>query len=319
MTFMYEGILGQALPKKILETAVQTKKLSHAYIFYGQKGVGKTSLALEFAKSIVCRNHSACGECDACRQFFSTSDIKIIRCEKSISVAEIREITSEIYLKPFQFEKKIYIITDADKMTVQAQNALLKVFEEPPSYALILLVTSNLSKILPTILSRGVQIRFSPLSIEELTLGFQRAGKPVPDITLMECANGSLTEAFRLAESPDYQEMRKTLIQNITLLFQKRTTKDVIRLYESFLTYEEQWDRLLDIFNSLVYDSMIKAPDMKKNPDTTSVTLSIQTAEKIYRELSYLKEKLSANGAYQIGVLSTLTAIRNHLNEERIS
>ncbi|MBO5409517.1 MAG: DNA polymerase III subunit [Clostridia bacterium] len=317
---MFERVIGQQLPKEILSTAIGSGKLSHAYIFYGQSGVGKTTLAIEFAKSIVCRNHSACGTCDACQQFFSTSDVKIIRPQKSISVSDIREITSEIYLKPFLFDKKIYVITDADKMTVQAQNALLKVFEEPPSYAVIVLVTSNLSMILPTILSRGVQIRFSPLSLAELKLCFQNEGKPIPEDGLLSRANGSATRAFALAESEGYRSMRETLISDIRLLFQKRTTKEVIRLYSDFLTYQEEWEALWDIFNSLVYDSTVSDPSLCKNTDIRwEVSLPVGTAENIYKELRSLKQKLSANGAYNIGVLTALTSIRNHLNKERIS
>ncbi len=317
---MFERVIGQKLPKEILSTAIETGKLSHAYIFYGQKGVGKTTMALEFAKSIVCRNHTACGACDACQQFYSTSDIKIIRCEKSISVSDIREITTEIYLQPFSFEKKIYVITDAHKMTVQAQNALLKVFEEPPSYAVILLVTSNLSMILPTILSRGVQIRFSPLSPDELKLCFKKEGKPLPEDSLLERANGSATTAFALAESEEYRTMRQTLVSDIRLLFEKKTTKDVIRLYSDFLTYESEWEALWDIFNSFVYDSTVSEPSLRKNTDIPwDIALPLSVADGIYLELRKLKQKLLSNGAYNIGVLSMLTSIRNHLNHERIS
>ena len=317
---MFERVIGQALPKEILKNAVQSGKLSHAYLFHGPEGVGKTTLATEFAKAIICRNHTGCGECDYCQQFFSTSDIRILRGEKSISVDHIRQITSEIYLKPFQFEKKIYIIADAHKMTVQAQNALLKVFEEPPSYAVMILVTSNLSMILPTILSRGVSVRFAPLSPGEIAECFQKEGKEVPSQDILERANGSFTKAFHLAASEEYLSMRKAVTDSIVSLFRERTTRAVIRLYGDFLNYEEFFDSLLDIFNSFVYDSTVKEPTLLKNKDLGAVlSLSVKTADAIYRELGLLKEKLSANGAYNIAVMSALTAIRNHLNEERIS
>ena len=93
---MFETVVGQSLPKELLETAVQTGTISHAYIFYGQEGIGKTTLATEFAKSLVCENHSGCGKCAACHQFYSTSDVRILQGEKSISVNEVRDLSAEI-------------------------------------------------------------------------------------------------------------------------------------------------------------------------------------------------------------------------------
>ena len=119
---MFDAVIGQSLPKKLLETALKTGKLSHAYIFHGADGIGKTTLALEFAKAIVCEHHTGCGVCSACKQFFSTSDIHILEGDRSISVNQIRELTTEIYLQPFHFPKKIYLIKDAEKMTTGAQN-----------------------------------------------------------------------------------------------------------------------------------------------------------------------------------------------------
>ena len=114
--------------------------------------------------------------------------------------------------------------------------------------------------------------------------------------------------------------MRETLISGIRLLFEKKTTKDVIRLYSIFLTYENEWETLWDIFNSFVYDSTVCDPALRKNTDISwDISLPLSVAEDIYGELRALKQKLSANGAYNIGVLGTLTLIRNHLNKERIS
>ena len=94
----------------------------------------------------------------------------------------------------------------------------------------------------------------------------------------------------------------------------------MIRLYSDFLTYQEDWEALWDIFNSLVYDSTVSDPSLCKNTDIRwEVSLPVGTAENIYKELRSLKQKLSANGAYNIGVLTALTSIRNHLNKERIS
>lgn len=311
---MFEKVVGQAFPKEILETALKTGKLSHAYIFHGSKGVGKTTLAIEFMKAVVCESHSACGKCAACKQFYSTSDIAIVEGDKSISVDNVRQITSEIYLKPFHFSKKIYLIKDADKMTVQAQNALLKVFEEPPAYAILILVTSNLSLLLPTILSRGTQVRFAPLTPDEMKQCFQKMGKDVPADILLR-ANGSVTEAISLLESDTYGEMRKSAGSRILAFLRQKTTKEMLAVFKEFLAYEADFDKLSELFCSIVYDCTVNDPDLKKNPGMETVSLPLFAASRIYETMSHLSQRLSANAGYSLSVLAALIEIRNILNE----
>ena len=315
---MFEKVVGQAFPKEILETELKTGKLSHAYIFHGNKGVGKTTLAMEFMKAIVCESHSACGKCAACKQFYSTSDIKIVEGDKSISVDNVREITSEIYLQPFHFSKKIYLIKDADKMTVQAQNALLKVFEEPPSYAILILVTSNVSLLLPTILSRGTKIRFSPLTLSQLKEYFKKNGENVPSDDILSRANGSVTEALSLLESDTYGQMRSSAGSRILAFFKHKTTQEMLAVFEEFLTYEEEFGKLTDLCYSLVYDCTVQDPALKKNPGLETVSLPLATASRIYETLSRLSQRLSTNAGYSLSVLAALIEMKNHLNEERI-
>ncbi|MBQ7792215.1 MAG: AAA family ATPase [Clostridia bacterium] len=312
---MFEKVVGQAFPKEILETKIKTGKLSHAYIFHGNKGVGKTTLAMEFMKAIVCETHSACGKCAACKQFYSTSDIKIVEGDKSISEDDVRQITSEIYLKPFHFSKKIYLIKDADKMTVQAQNALLKVFEEPPSYAILILVTSNVSLLLPTILSRGTKIRFSPLTLSELKLCFQNLGKSAPSDDILSRANGSVTEALSLLESDTYGEMRNSAGSRIVAFLKQKTTREMLAVFKEFLDHEEEFPKLSDLFYSIVYDCTINDPALKKNPRLETVSLPLATASRIYETLSRLSQRLSTNAGYSLSVLAALVEIRNHINE----
>ena len=315
---MFERVIGQDLPKEMLRTAIKTNKLSHAYIFHGKAGVGKTTMAVEFAKSILCEHQSACGECRSCKQFYSTSDVQIIRPEKSISVENVREITSEIFLKPFHFPKKIYIITEAEKMTVQAQNALLKVFEEPPSYAVIILVTSNVSLLLPTILSRGTEVRFQPLTIHELKEYFITNNRELPPEEILHQANGSVNEALSLSQSESFLQMKASVQESIFSFLSRKTTGAMLRLYRDFLAYEESIDKLCDLFYTCVYDCTVCDSSLKKNPSATqSVSLPLSTASRIYKELTQLAARLSANAGYALSVLSFLIQVRNHLNQER--
>ncbi len=317
---MFDAVLGQELPKKLLATALKTGKLSHAYIFHGADGVGKTTLALEFAKAIVCENRTGCGVCSSCKQFYSTSDIHILEGDRSISVNQIRELTTEIYLQPFHFSKKIYVIKDAEKMTVGAQNALLKVFEEPPQYAVILLVTNTLTGLLPTILSRGVQIRCPQLSPKELTEYFIQNHLPVPPEEMLRLSNGSVTEALALAESDAYRQMRTAILRDGALLLKNRTGKDAVRLYRDFITYEKEVSRVLDILMSLVYDASLEDASLRKNTDWEDFPkISLQEASALYEEITRLAKALSQNGNYAISVLGALLGMKAHLNEERIA
>ena len=315
---MFEQVVGQSLPKEMLKTAIQTGKLNHAYIFHVKKGVGKTTLALEFAKAILCENHTACGDCPSCKQFYSTSDVKIIESEKSIPVETVRELTSEIFLKPFHFPRKIYLIKDADKMTVQAQNALLKVFEEPPSYAIIILITSNLSALLPTILSRGTEVRFPPLTPKELKEYFKNNKLDIPSDEILSRANGSVTEALLLSKSDDSAKIGESVGQTILSFLEKKTTASMLKLYQDFLTYQEQKEQLFDLFYSFVYDTTVTDHALKKHPNQNgSVSLSLATASNIYRALSQLVKRTASNADYGLTVLTFLIEVRNHLMEER--
>ncbi len=312
---MFDAVIGQSLPKKLLSTAISSGKLSHAYIFHGADGVGKTTLALEYAKAIVCENHTGCGVCSACKQFYSTSDIHILEGERSISVNQIRELTTEIYLQPFHFPKKIYLIKDAEKMTTGAQNALLKVFEEPPKYAVILLVANSLSGLLPTILSRGVQIRCPQLSPNELKEYFHKNNLPVPREELLSLSNGSVTEALALANSGDYNEMRSVILRDTALLIKNRTHKDVIRLYKDFITYEKEASAVIDIVLSVIYDASLEDKSHRKNTDASEFpSISPSEASGLYQHMTQLAKAISQNGNYAISVLGTLLGIKAHLS-----
>ena len=311
---MFDAVIGQSLPKRLLATAISSGKLSHAYIFHGADGIGKTTLALEFARAIVCEHHTGCGVCAACKQFYATSDIRILEGERSISVNQIRELTNEIYLQPFHFPKKIYLIKDAEKMTVGAQNALLKVFEEPPLYAVILLVTNSLTALLPTILSRGVQIRCLELRPKELTEYFTKNHLPVPSREVLALSKGSVTEALALAESEDYQSMRNIILRDTALFLRNRTSKDVVRLYQDFITYEKEVNRVTDIVASLIYDASLKDSSLRKNTDFTDVcSISLGEASALYEEITGLVKALAQNGNYAVTVLGALLRMKAHL------
>ena len=148
----FKDVVGHKNIIKYIQNAVTADAVSHAYILNGERGSGKKLLANLFAMSMQCQNRAedgdACGKCQSCKQAMSGNHPDIIRVthEKpnSISVDDIRtQVNDDIVIRPYSSKYKVYIIADADMMTVQAQNALLKTIEEPPLYAVIMLLTEN--------------------------------------------------------------------------------------------------------------------------------------------------------------------------------
>ncbi len=159
----FRDIIGQEHIVEHMKSAIRDGKISHAYIIAGEKGSGKKLLANTYAMAIQCEEGGIepCGMCRSCKQALSGNnpDIKYITHEKPnvISVDEIRvQLNSDIAIKPYARPRKIYIIDEAEKMNAQAQNAMLKTIEEPPEYAVILLLVTNPGLLLPTILSRCI-------------------------------------------------------------------------------------------------------------------------------------------------------------------
>ncbi len=165
----FSDIYGQDHIREHLQNAIKTKKLSHAYIIQGEAGSGKKTIARLLAKTVLCKEQGIepCCSCVSCKQADSDNnpDIKYVTHEKAgIGVDDIRDqLNNDILIKPYEGPYKVYIIDEADKMNEQAQNAMLKTIEEPPEYAIIILLTVNAKLLLPTILSRCILLNTRPV------------------------------------------------------------------------------------------------------------------------------------------------------------
>ncbi len=171
----FQDIIGQEHITGHLQNAIRMGKISHAYIIQGEEGSGKRLLAGIFAAALQCEKQEGrpCGECRSCKQASSGNhpDIRWTTHEKAaIGVDDIRiQLNNDIMVKPYSRPYKVYIIDEAEKMTEQAQNAMLKTIEEPPDYAVILLLTVNAKLLLPTILSRCILLTMRPVAKKEIT------------------------------------------------------------------------------------------------------------------------------------------------------
>ena len=166
-------VVGQDVTVKILSNSILNNKISHAYLFCGPRGTGKTSIAKIFAKMVNCQNLKGlepCDECDSCKEFNNKNNVDILEIDAASNngVDEIRELKNKINLVPSIGKYKVYIIDEVHMLTIGAFNALLKTLEEPPSHALFILATTEPHKIPITILSRCQRLDFKKIPVESI-------------------------------------------------------------------------------------------------------------------------------------------------------
>ena len=216
----YSKVIGHKSVINHLKMAVENNRVSQAYIFSGEDGAGKKMLATIFAKTLLCEEGGSepCNQCKSCLQIEGGNqpDLKYVTHEKStIGVDDIRiQVNNDIFIKPFSSKYKVYIIDEAEKMTEQAQNALLKTIEEPPSYAVILLLTTNITRLLPTILSRCVKLPLKTVPSTEIkTYLMTKEGIPdyLAEISAGFC-QGNVGRAIKYASSETFIESKDAIL-----------------------------------------------------------------------------------------------------------
>ncbi len=252
----FKDILGHDQIKEHLKQAAQTGKVSHAYILSGEAGMGRKSLANAFAMSLLCEKGLAepCMKCHACRQVLAGShpDLIYVTHEKpaSIGVDEIRkQVNDTVMIRPYSSYYKIYVIDEAEKLTVQAQNALLKTIEEPPSYVVILLLTTNLDALLPTILSRCIQLKLKPLPdsvVREYLIQSEQVPESEADV-YAAFARGNLGKAIHLAKSDEFRQ----LYQETIALLKHIKDADISELLDYIRSMKENGRDLYELLDFL--------------------------------------------------------------------
>jgi len=245
----FSDILGNEQIIEHLQNAIRMDKVSHAYILNAPEASGKMMIAEAFAAALQCEKKGVepCGTCHSCKQAASHNqpDIIYVQHEKpnTIGVDDIRvQINQDIAVKPYGSPHKIYIVDEAEKMNVQAQNALLKTIEEPPAYGVILLLTTNADAFLPTILSRCIRLDLKPVANDKLK-DFLMKKCGVVDYQADVCvafSQGIVGKAMALASSAHFNEIRDAALQLL------RRIKD-IELYEMIAAVKHIGEYKLDI------------------------------------------------------------------------
>lgn len=170
----FEEVVGQDHITKTLANQIVSDKLSHAYLFTGSRGTGKTSVAKIFAKAVNCthnQNGSPCGQCESCKRISEARDVNVIEIDAASNnrVDDIRDLREKVKFAPIDAKYKVYIIDEVHMLSDSAFNALLKTLEEPPKYVIFILATTEVHKLPATILSRCSRFDFRLLSVENLS------------------------------------------------------------------------------------------------------------------------------------------------------
>lgn len=262
----FKDIIGQEQIREHLENAIRLNKVSHAYIISGERSSGKEFIAKTFAMALQCENRQdvePCGECHSCKQAKGANqpDIIFLTHEKpnTISVDDIRsQINGDVAIKPYSSPKKIYIVNDAEKMTVQAQNALLKTLEEPPEYAVIILLTDNAGALLSTILSRCVLLNMKPVKDEQIKKYLMETME-IPDYKAEVCvafARGNVGKARLLANSEEFDKVKEealSLLKNINDM----EINEIVAAIKKINDYKFDANDYLDILSIWYRDALL--------------------------------------------------------------
>ena len=297
----FEKIKGQNFAKKYLTNSIKSNMVSHAYMFEGPSGVGKNTMARELATTLL-----------EMENLFNSPDyIEITPDGNSIKIAQIRKLQSDILVKPYK-SYKIYVIDEAQKMTVEAQNALLKTLEEPPKYAIIILITNNKESLLDTIKSRCEIIKFTPIPLVEVADYLTQTGVDKNRASLLaNFSRGSMQKAIELSESEDFHIMRDE-VQKYVETFLTGSMLDIMDIQNSIEKYKDNITNVLDLLVNYFRDIMM----VKENVDSSmiinldrlvfiknmSTKITYSQLSKIIDIIEETKNKLRSNCNFNISI-----------------
>ncbi|MCR5416498.1 MAG: DNA polymerase III subunit delta' [Pseudobutyrivibrio sp.] len=344
----FSEIIGQEDAKNLLKNAIKKGSTSHAYIFSGEKGSGKMMLAEAFAKMLQCENpgEDSCGECHSCKQAESHNNPDIIYVKReagkaNIGVDVVREqINNDIEIKPYSSKYKVYIVDEAERMNPQAQNALLKTIEEPPAYAIIILLTTNHNSFLQTILSRCVTIQMKTIDTELIKRTLQEKYHIVDYQSEMVAsfAQGNLGKAIELASSDEFQEIKSKVV-SIAKKAAKMDEAEISAEVSAIKDYNNQdkkdsdskksqgfieqmldlitlWFRDVLLYKATMDDSLLIFKEDTYDIHEQAENCSYNGLNNIFNSLTETRERLNANVNFELTIMLLILALKENLNDK---
>ena len=291
---MFEGIIGNDKIKKELEFLAKTEKYSHSYLFLGTAGIGKKLIAREFAKMILCESEEKyCGKCKSCIEFDSNNNpdfLEIMPDGNNVKIEQIRDLQRKIVEQPIISGKKVYIIDDADFMTREAQNCLLKTLEEPPEFANIILIGANESSFLSTIKSRCTLIKFNPIPDEEIKEYITKKYelREISDSVIL-ASGGSIGKAENLKDKEELYKSIDKVMNNLEKMDLIDTLKNADIIYKS----QDEKQNILEYINIILFK---KSKQNKKYLDCINI-------------VEETKKRLKANSNYNMTIDNMIMTI----------
>ena len=296
---MFEQILGNKKITEQLTNSIKIGNISHSYLFLGTQGIGKKMIAKEFAKMILCTSEDKyCGVCKSCIEFDTDNnpDFSIIEPDgNSIKIDQIREFQKKVSEKPIISQRKVYIINDSDKMTVEAQNCLLKTLEEPPEFVTIILVGTNENAFLSTIKSRCMILHFEEISEEEILKYLEENYQiKINSQIMIKAFQGSIGKAIELKDKQEQYEK----IENLIYGLEKMDVVDLVNKAEFLYSSKDDKTEILDYMEVILMD-------IAKTSNKYAQTIEI---------VEQTKKRLAANANYDMSVDNMLFKIWEIVN-----
>lgn len=321
----FKQIIGHERAIETLKRTINKKTVSHSYLFEGEEGLGKKEIAYVFAKTLLCKEQGEepCNHCTSCMKFDGGNhpDFVVIEPEKGlIKKGEIENLINSVARAPFESLRKIFIIDDSHKMNMEAQNALLKTLEEPPEYINLILITSSINNIMPTILSRCQRIKFYPIQSKIITdylvNNFEKDQEEAN--FLADFSKGSIGKAIQLAQSNDFFVKRDECINLIDNLLRGDKTKALSSI-GFFNDHKDDIEELIDIFlfwfRDLIIFKEIGESTLIVNKDRLDFLskqsyVQIDKINDIIEKVQLTKDYINRNVNFQLSIETMLLNIQ---------
>lgn len=343
----FDEMIGQEVIIKTLKNTIEKNKISHAYLFTGPRGTGKTSAAKIFAKTINCQqliNNIPCENCDCCKQFNNQQNIDIIEIDAASNngVDEIRELKNKVNLVPSISKYKVYIIDEVHMLSTSAFNALLKTLEDPPSHVIFILATTDPHKVLPTILSRCQRFDFKKVNetkiYERLKYISKNENIEIEDVALKEIsrlANGGLRDALSILDQviaysdskiteDDVHEVNGTITQeNLKQIVLSLTNNSLLEIFSIIDNYDRNGKNFLKLTEELIlfYKNILltkKIPNYLENNNIYEKFIDLYEEEKLLEILNELnitlnniKNNNNSRLVFELAIIKILNIYKN--------